>query len=174
MHPLSFQIKNFFSFIPCVPHISHIAFFFYSVTLTTLDTDYKSYNFLHSFLILCLWYVFPNTLFSNTVSLCSSYRATGYASHSNKTTSTIVRFEVFVVVRMMMLLFSPEDGGSMFLQNVGIYQQVCMVLKPWRTASSRTTIIVLYILMFMVLDRTWKDKDSELNKSQHSPNSICS
>jgi hypothetical protein len=31
-------------------------------------------------------------------------------------------------------IFSPEDGDSMFLQNVGIYQQVYMTPKP-RTSS---------------------------------------
>jgi hypothetical protein len=32
-----------------------------------------------------------------------------------------VRFEVFMVVRRMMMFFSPDDGNIMFLQNVGIY-----------------------------------------------------
>jgi hypothetical protein len=55
------------------------------------------------------------------------------------------RFEVFTAVRMMMmfwvlaphrLVFSPKDGDSMFLRNVGIYRQVYMAPKPRRTLSS--------------------------------------
>jgi hypothetical protein len=32
--------------------------------------------------------------------------------------------------------FSPEDGGSMFLQNVGIYLRVYTASQPRRTSSS--------------------------------------
>jgi hypothetical protein len=64
------------------------------------------------------------------------------------TTAAIVRFEVVMAVRMMMPFFSPEDGDSVFLQNVGIYQLVYMVSKPTRTASSGATITIFYILMF--------------------------
>jgi hypothetical protein len=33
-------------------------------------------------------------------------------------------------------IFSPEDGGSIFLRNVGIYRRVYMAPKPRRTSSS--------------------------------------
>jgi hypothetical protein len=33
-------------------------------------------------------------------------------------------------------IFSPEDGDSMFLQNVGLYLQVYMVSQPRSTSSS--------------------------------------
>jgi hypothetical protein len=39
-----------------------------------------------------------------------------------------VRFEVLTAVKMSVLVFSPEDGGSMFLQNAGICLKVHMVL----------------------------------------------
>jgi hypothetical protein len=33
-------------------------------------------------------------------------------------------------------LLNPEDGGSMFLRNVGIYLQVHTTLQPKRTIST--------------------------------------
>jgi hypothetical protein len=61
-----------------------------------------------------------------------------------------VRYEVVTVVKMMMFwvvmlckvvdryqcFFGAENGGSMFLQNAGIYLQVHMALQP-----SRPTLI---------------------------------
>jgi hypothetical protein len=53
-----------------------------------------------------------------------------------------VRFEVFMAVRMMMMMmfwvlapcrlvvFRLEDGDSMFLRNVGIYRRVYTAPKP--------------------------------------------
>jgi hypothetical protein len=65
------------------------------------------------------------------------------------------RFEIFTAVRMMMFFwvltpcrlvgksqrlhlqdFSTEEGGSMFLRNVGIYRRVYTASKPRRPTSS--------------------------------------
>jgi hypothetical protein len=56
-----------------------------------------------------------------------------------------MRFEVITAVKMSILVLwvvmlcglvgrylSPEDGGSMFLRNVGIYLQVHTALQPRR------------------------------------------
>jgi hypothetical protein len=39
-----------------------------------------------------------------------------------------MRFEVLTAVEMSVLVFSPEDGGSMFLKNTGICLEVHMAL----------------------------------------------
>jgi hypothetical protein len=39
------------------------------------------------------------------------------------------------VVKMLMLFFNPEDGDSMFLQNVRIYLQVHTASQPRTTKS---------------------------------------
>jgi hypothetical protein len=35
-----------------------------------------------------------------------------------------MRFEALMAVKLSMLVFDPEDGGSMFLRNVGTHIQV--------------------------------------------------
>jgi hypothetical protein len=69
-----------------------------------------------------------------------------------------VRFEVFTAVRMVMFfwvlapcklvdrcqrfgeIYSPEDGDSMFLRNVGIYRRVYTAPKPRRISPKFSVI----------------------------------
>jgi hypothetical protein len=55
-----------------------------------------------------------------------------------------MRFEILMAVKMSVLVVTPcglvgrtEDGGSMFLQNAGIYLQVHMALQPRRSPPTR-------------------------------------
>jgi thermostable 8-oxoguanine DNA glycosylase len=56
--------------------------------------------------------------------------------------NTVIYFRVqkkarnFLTTRVSKSSF-PEDGGSMFLRNVGIYLQVNMALQPRRPISTR-------------------------------------
>jgi hypothetical protein len=63
-----------------------------------------------------------------------------YTSSTGKFCPTRMRFEVLTAIKMPMLVFwvvtpcgllggYPEDGGSMFLRNVGIYLQVHTALQ---------------------------------------------
>lgn len=45
-------------------------------------------------------------------------------------------FEGWMLVRIFMLVFSPDDGGSMFIQNIGLCLQVHIALQLRTTQSS--------------------------------------
>jgi hypothetical protein len=80
-----------------------------------------------------------------------------------------VSFEVLTVVKMSILVFwvvmpyglvgryhqhfGPEDEGSMFLQNVAIYQQVHIELLPRRPTSTAgfVSIDVDFHISFLIL-----------------------
>jgi hypothetical protein len=47
-----------------------------------------------------------------------------------------MRYEVFTAVKMSMFVFTPEDGGSLFLRNFDIYLQIHTALQPGRLIST--------------------------------------
>jgi hypothetical protein len=58
--------------------------------------------------------------------------------------------------------FSPEDGDSMFLRNVGIYLQARMALQPRRPTSTNLIKVRRVVLEMKHADRT------DLGSSIHS------
>jgi hypothetical protein len=47
-----------------------------------------------------------------------------------------VRSEVLTMVKISLLVFCPEDGGSIFPRNIGIRPQVHVALLPQRITST--------------------------------------
>jgi hypothetical protein len=63
-----------------------------------------------------------------------------------------VGFGVHTAVKMSLLFFSPEDGDSMFIRNVGTYLRVHTASQP--VTTTLTGINNLLHKKFMVLTRT--------------------
>jgi hypothetical protein len=75
---------------------------------------------------------------------------------SDKTLSFHMRSEVFMAVKMSMLVFwvvmpcglvgrySAEDGGSMFLHEVGIYLQDHTPLQPRRPTLTVSSLLISF------------------------------
>jgi hypothetical protein len=56
-----------------------------------------------------------------------------------------------MAVKMSILVFCPEDGDSMFLQNVGTYLQVHRALQQRRPTSIITVFSLVLSLMLQAL-----------------------
>jgi hypothetical protein len=60
--------------------------------------------------------------------------------------------------------FSPEDGGSMFLRNIGVYLQVHTALQPRRpTENFSLTLLKIFIFVNSQLHHVVDDISQLLN-----------